>query len=107
VDTATVIPFPRPSRAGASASPPVGGTPGAFDEGVDVAEIDAPALAEIDAAIALVAARVARRVRLVALPIVESVAALGLAHARAAGIEFACERGERIGVATLTIGPLT
>jgi hypothetical protein len=44
---------------------------------------------------------------LVALPIVESVAALGLAHARAAGIEFACERGERIGVATLTIGPLT
>ena len=69
------------------------------------AEAGAAALAEIDAAIALVLSAVARRVRLTALPFVEPVAATGLARARAAGVAFAFERGERAGVATVTIGP--
>jgi hypothetical protein len=64
------------------------------------------ALAEIDAAIALVADRVARRVRLTAWPFVEQVAAIGLARARAAGMAFAVERGERAGIVTVTVGPL-
>jgi hypothetical protein len=71
----------------------------AFDAG-------AAALAEIDAAIALVVSAAARRVRLTALPFVEPVAATGLARARAAGVAFTFERGERIGVSTVTIGPL-
>jgi hypothetical protein len=70
----------------------------AFDAG-------AAALAEIDAAIALVLSAAARRVHLTALPFVESVAGTGLSRARAAGVGFAFERGERAGVATVTIGP--
>jgi len=66
----------------------------------------AAALAEIDAAIALVAGHAARRVRLTAVPFVERAAAEGLAHANAAGLEFRLERPERQGVATVTIGPL-
>jgi hypothetical protein len=64
------------------------------------------ALVEIDAAIALVTERAARRVRLVAVPFIESVAALGLARARAAGVRFVFERGERAGTASVTVGPL-
>jgi hypothetical protein len=89
VDSPTVIAFPRP--------------------GVDRSPHDdagAVALAEIDAAIALVAGLAARRVRLTAIPFVELAAAEGLAHARAAGIQFRFERPEREGVATVTIGPL-
>ena len=67
----------------------------------------AAALTEIDTAIAMVLGGAARRVRLTALPFVEQVAAEGLAHASAAGMEFRFERPEREGVATVTIGPLT
>jgi hypothetical protein len=63
-------------------------------------------LLEIDAAIALVASGNARRVRLTALPFVESMAATGLARARAVGVAFAFERTEGVGVATVTVGPL-
>jgi hypothetical protein len=73
---------------------------------VDGAEVGASALTEIDVAIALVASHTTRRVRLTALPFVEAVAATGLAHARAARMAFALERGEGLGVATVTIGPL-
>lgn len=66
----------------------------------------AAALVEIDAAIALVASHAAGRVRLVAVPFIESVAAVGLARARAAGVRFAFERGERAGNALVTVGPL-
>jgi hypothetical protein len=66
----------------------------------------ATALAEIDAAIALVAQRTARRVRLVAVPFIESVAAVGLARARAAGVRYSFERGEGALGATVTVGPL-
>jgi hypothetical protein len=69
-------------------------------------DVAATALAEIDAAIALVAAGAARRVRLTALPFVESVAGVALVHARAAGMAFVFERPERTGVVTVTIGPL-
>jgi len=64
------------------------------------------ALLEIEAAIALVESHAARRVRLTALPFVETVAAVGLARARAAGVAFAVERSTRAGVATVTVGPL-
>jgi hypothetical protein len=63
------------------------------------------ALAEIDAAIALVSGGAARRVRLVAIPFVESVAGVALARATAAGLEFGFERTGPAGVATVTIGP--
>lgn len=92
MDSPTVIAFPR-ARG---------------NEAADV-EGDAPgvaALAEIDAAIALVAAGAARRVRLTALPFVETVLAVGLAHARAEGMDFRLEDCERDGVRTVTIGPL-
>ena len=78
--------------------------------GVDRSPLDdagAAALAELDAAIAMVAAGAARRVRLTAIPFVERAAAEGLAHADEAGVEFRFERPEREGVATVTIGPLT
>jgi hypothetical protein len=64
------------------------------------------ALSEIEMAIALVTAGSAVRVRLTALPFVESIAAVGLARARAARVGFRLERGERVGVTTITIGPL-
>ena len=76
------------------------------DSGSDASTVADRALAEIDVAIALVASRVARRVRLTAMPFVETVAATGLAHARAAGMAFTFERSERIGVATVTVGPV-
>ncbi len=91
MDSARVIAFPRPG-AGAAAA-------GSDDAGTI-------ALAEIDAAIVLVAAHVARRVRLTALPFVERVAAIGLAHATAAGLGFRFERPDRIGVATVTVETL-
>jgi hypothetical protein len=60
-------------------------------------------LAEIDAAIALVSAGLARRVRLVSLGEPAAVAATGLARAQEAGIGF---RLDRTGAAVaVTIGP--
>jgi len=99
VDSSTVIMFPPRGIAGtADVSDEVGDD--AF------AGAGADALAEIDVAIAMVAAGAARRVRLTALPFVETVASVGLAHARAAGIAFQLERPDRVGVRTVTIGPL-
>lgn len=86
MEPSTVIAFPRPDG--------------------DPTNAGETALAEIDAAIALVVMRTARRVVLSALPFVETVAGLGLAHAREAGVAFRIERPERLGVATVTIGPL-
>jgi hypothetical protein len=94
VDPAGVIAFPRHSTL-----------PGR-DPDADAADAGDVALAEIDAAIALVAGRAARRVRITAMPFVETVAGLGLVHARAAGMAFTFERPERAGVVTVTIGPL-
>lgn len=91
MDSARVIAFPRPGSDGAET--------GSDDAGTI-------ALAEIDAAIALVVGHVARRVRLTALPFVETVAAVGLAHATAAGLGFRFERPDRVGVATVTVETL-
>jgi hypothetical protein len=93
VDPAGVIAFPRHTTAPARDA----------DGASDAAET---ALAEIDAAIALVAGGAARRVRITAMPFVGAVAGLGLVHARAAGMAFTFERPERAGVVTVTIGPL-
>jgi hypothetical protein len=76
------------------------------DHAADPVEIGSGALAEIDAAIALVTSHVARRVRLTAWPFIDQVAATGLARARAAGVGFTVERADRAGVVTVTVGPL-
>jgi hypothetical protein len=94
VDTAGVIAFPRP------------GTTPARDADSQASDGFIAALAEIDAAIEMVALRVARRVRITALPFADEVGAVALAHARDAGMAFGFERPERAGVVTLTIGPL-
>ena len=60
-------------------------------------------LAEIDAAIAIVASGLASRVRLVSLGHADAVAATGLAHAQDASVDF---RLDRNGEATaVTVGP--
>jgi hypothetical protein len=92
VDSSRVIAFPRAASTGGDDN--------------DAADVGAAALAEIDAAIALVVGGAARRVRLTALPFVDVAAALALAHARAAGLGFRFERPSRAGVVTVTIGPL-
>jgi hypothetical protein len=91
MDSASVVAFPRLDDGEGA--------------GVALASANAGAIAEIDAAIDLVAGGVARRVRLTAIPFVESVAAVGLARARAAGLAFRFERNERLGVVTVTVGP--
>jgi hypothetical protein len=60
-------------------------------------------LAEIDAAIAMVASGLASRVRLVSLGDPDAIAATGLAHAQDASVDF---RLDRNGEATaVTVGP--
>ena len=61
-------------------------------------------LAEIDAAIELVAAGFATRVRLAGLGDDDGILAIGLAHAQAAGVAFSIERRPG-GTAGLTLGP--
>ena len=90
MDSPTVIAFPRP---GVAADP--------------LDDAGAAALAEIDAAIAMVAGRHANRVRLTGLPFVDRIAGIGAAHALAAGVAFRRERVERAGVVTVTVGPTT
>ena len=79
----------------------------AFPRGEDPDDIvGSDALREVDAGIALVVGGAARRVRLSGVPFIDVVAGTALAHARAAGLGFRLEPGEREGVATATIGPL-
>ena len=80
--------------------------PSEHASGDDPAELGSTALAEIDAAIALVVGHAARRVRLTGWPFVELVAAAGLARAQAAGVAFAVERADRAGVVTVSVGPM-
>jgi hypothetical protein len=60
-------------------------------------------LGDIDAAIALVRDGTAVRVRILAQPDADAIAAFGLAHAQAAGVDFIADR-DASGL-TLTIGP--
>jgi hypothetical protein len=60
-------------------------------------------LDQVDAAIALVVAGQARRVRLVGLADPEAVAALGLAHAQLAGVGFRLDSSPE--AMAVTLGP--
>jgi hypothetical protein len=60
-------------------------------------------LEEVDAAIALVAQGHARRVRLIGLADPEAVAALGLAHAQIAGVDFRLDTSAH--AVAVTLGP--
>ena len=82
MDQSTLVPFP-----GAVAGP-----------------ADEVALAEIEAGVALVALGLATRVRLIAIPHLEDVAAAGLARAQSSGVAFKIDRNESGGIA-LTLGP--
>lgn len=61
-------------------------------------------LAEIDAAIELVRRGIATRIRLVGLMRPDGVAAIGLAHAQAAGLRFEVDRVQA-GPVAVTVGP--
>ena len=74
-------------------------------DGEEATDADAPALVEIDAAIAMVVNGHATRVRLTALPFVGRVTGMGAAHAQAAGVAFRIEGADRTGVLTVTVGP--
>ncbi len=64
------------------------------------------ALREIDVAIELVVARLARVVQLTGLEAAERAAALGLAQAQAAGVRFELQRSRSVaGAISLRIGP--
>ena len=56
------------------------------------AEASSRALAEVDAAVALVRCGASCRVRIVGLADVDAVAGLAVAHAQAAGVDVALER---------------
>jgi hypothetical protein len=60
-------------------------------------------LSEVDAAIAMVAEGHARRVRLVGLTDPKAVAAVGLAHAQEAGVDFRLDASA--GAVAVTLGP--
>ena len=64
------------------------------------------ALAEVDAAIALVSRGAAARVRLVGFALAEAVAGLGAAHAQLAAVGFQVDRPTVEGSMALTIGPI-
>lgn len=65
------------------------------------------ALADIQGAIRLVAARVATRVVLTALPGAEMAAGAALAAAQRAGVGFALQRDPDSGSIAVVVGPLT
>jgi hypothetical protein len=66
---------------------------------------DDTALAEIEAAVALVELGVATRVRLIGIAHIEGVAAAGLARAQSSGVGFALDR-TTAGTVRITLGPL-
>lgn len=70
------------------------------DEDLDIA------LAEVDAAIALVIRGGAVRVRLIGFALAEAVAGLAAAHAQLAGVGFQIDRPDVAGVAAMIIGPI-
>jgi hypothetical protein len=64
------------------------------------------ALAEVDAAIALVRRGAAVRVRLIGFALAEAVAGLGAAHAQLAGVGFQVDRPDVAGTPALIVGPI-
>ena len=64
------------------------------------------ALAEVDAAIALVARGAAVRVRLIGFALAEAVAGLAAAHAQLAGVGFQIDRPDVAGALAIIVGPI-
>ena len=64
------------------------------------------ALAEVDAAIALIQAGAAARIRLIGFALVDVVAGLAAAHAQLAGVGFQIDRLDPAGAAAMIVGPL-
>jgi hypothetical protein len=110
MDASAVIVFPGPHAVGPGSdldalADPDDPSPGhaATGQPTDLLE---RSIAEIDAAIALVAGHAARRVRLAGLPLVDVAAAFGLARALDEGVGFEVERSGPGAPATVTIGPI-
>ena len=64
------------------------------------------ALAEVDAAIALVLGGAAVRIRLIGFALADAVAGLAAAHAQLAGVRFQLEPAELAGAVAIIVGPL-
>jgi hypothetical protein len=64
------------------------------------------ALAEVDAAIAVVSRGAAVRIRLISFPLVDVVAGLAAAHAQLAGVGFQIDRLAPTAAAAMIVGPL-
>jgi hypothetical protein len=63
------------------------------------------ALAQVDAAIALVSRGAAVRIRLIGFPLADMVAGLAAAHAQLAGVTFQIDRLDPAGAAAMIVGP--
>jgi hypothetical protein len=64
------------------------------------------ALAEVDAAIALVRRGAAVRIRLIGFAFFNAVAGIGAARAQLAGVRFQIDRPEVAGAVGVTVGPI-
>jgi hypothetical protein len=64
------------------------------------------ALAEVDAAIALVRGGAAVRVRMIGFAMLDAVAGMAAAHAQLAGVGFQIDRPDVAGVLAITVGPI-
>ena len=81
--------------------------PIAFPRAVEPSEEDLDnALAEVDAAIALVRRGAAVRVRLIGFALAEAVAGLAAVHAQFAGVGFRIDRPDVAGAVAMIIGPI-
>ena len=68
-------------------------------------ELDS-ALAEVDAAIALVRGGAATRIRLIGFALADAIAGLAAAHAQLAGVRFQLETAELAGAVAIIVGPM-
>jgi hypothetical protein len=64
------------------------------------------ALAEVDAAIALVGAGAAVRIRLIGFALADAIAGIAAAHAQLAGVAFQLDRADVVGSMAMIVGPL-
>jgi hypothetical protein len=81
--------------------------PIAFPRAVEPTDEDLDrALAEVDAAIALVRGGAAVRIRLIGFALAEMVAGLAAAHAQLAGVRFHVDRAEVAGAVAVIVGPI-
>ncbi len=64
------------------------------------------ALAEVDAAIDLIGAGAAVRIRLIGFALADSIAGIAAAHAQLAGVAFQLDRPDVAGAMAIIVGPL-